>query len=107
GVAASKATWQPIKSKVISEPNNHGNMQKHGAPKVSIFAKEYPCNKLHVKKGGPHDGTSKLSVFTSNPYDVLDNMESEEEVVVFYESANLNGTRMGASSSKAPDGPKT
>nr|GEW95446.1 hypothetical protein [Tanacetum cinerariifolium] len=75
GVAASTATWQPIKSKVISEPKNHGNMQKHGAPKVSIFAKEYPCNKLHVKKGGPHDVTSKLSVSTSNPYDVLESGE--------------------------------
>ncbi|GJV11412.1 retrovirus-related pol polyprotein from transposon TNT 1-94 [Tanacetum coccineum] len=83
-------------------------MQKHGAPKVSTSAKEYLLKKLPIKKGSLHALLSKPSVSTSNPYDVLEDLESEEEVeVVFDETANLKSTRMGTSSFKALDGPKT
>ncbi|GKE90831.1 hypothetical protein Tco_1571926, partial [Tanacetum coccineum] len=57
------------------------------------------------QKGGFHVPTSKPSVPTSNPYDVLDDMESDEEVEVVYdETVNLNDTRTRASPSMDRDG---
>ncbi|GJX76575.1 zinc knuckle CX2CX4HX4C containing protein [Tanacetum coccineum] len=82
GAAAGKATWQPIKQKVSYELKAHGNLPKNGAPKISISAKNDPSKKLHATKGGFHVPTSKPSVPTSNLYDVLDDMGSEEEAKV-------------------------
>ncbi|GKF16712.1 hypothetical protein Tco_0061630, partial [Tanacetum coccineum] len=57
---------------------------------------------------GFHVPTSKPSVPTSNPYDVLDDMESDEEVEVVYdETVNLSDTKMGASPSMDRDGSNT
>ncbi|GJZ66917.1 hypothetical protein Tco_0630157, partial [Tanacetum coccineum] len=68
------------------------------APKVSTSAKDDPSKKLHAKKGGPHVHTCKTSVPTSNPYDVLNDLESEDEAEVVYdETVNLKSTRTGAS----------
>ncbi|GJZ31362.1 zinc knuckle CX2CX4HX4C containing protein [Tanacetum coccineum] len=54
-------------------------------PKVSTSTKDDPSKKLPAKKGGPHVLTCKPSVPTSNPYDVLDDMESEEEAEAVYD----------------------
>ncbi|GJY02903.1 hypothetical protein Tco_0361055 [Tanacetum coccineum] len=108
GAAAGKATWQLIKQKVRYEPKTHGNFPKNGAPKVSTSAKDDPSKKLCAKKGDPHVPTCKPSVPTSNPYDVLDDMESEKEAEVVYdENVNLKSIRTGVSPSMAPDGSKT
>ncbi|GJT63047.1 zinc knuckle CX2CX4HX4C containing protein [Tanacetum coccineum] len=85
-----KATWQPIKQKVRYEPKDPGNLPKNGAPKESNYAKDNPSNKLPAKKGVPRVPTSKPSVPTSNPYDVLDDMESEKEAEVFYDQKYKN-----------------
>ncbi|GJU81212.1 hypothetical protein Tco_1283577 [Tanacetum coccineum] len=108
GAAACKATWQPIKQKVSYEPKAHGNLPKNGAHKVSSSAKDDPSKKLLATKGGLHVPTSKLSVSTSNPYDVLDDMESEKEAKVVYdEIVNLKDTRTGSSLCTAHDGSNT
>ncbi|GJZ00936.1 hypothetical protein Tco_0518897 [Tanacetum coccineum] len=108
GAATGKATWQLIKQKVRYEPKAHGNFPKNGAPKVSTSAKDDPSKKLCAKKGDPHVPTCKPSVPTSNPYDVLDDMESEKEAEVVYdENVNLKSIRTGVSPSMAPDGSKT
>nr|GEU36262.1 reverse transcriptase domain-containing protein [Tanacetum cinerariifolium] len=75
---------------------------------VLQLANEESSKKFHTPKGGPHVPISKSNVLTSNLYDVLDDMESEEEVKVVYdEIVNLKSTRKGASPSMAPDGSKT
>ncbi|GJW64237.1 hypothetical protein Tco_0116121 [Tanacetum coccineum] len=112
GVTVGKATWQPIKPKVRFEPKSHGNSPKNGAPNVSTYAKDGP-NSMHMsskkqttkvvdlpsssftsdtaKKGALQVPTSSSNIPTSNPYDVLDDMESKEEVeVVFDETANFH-----------------
>nr|GEX96425.1 hypothetical protein [Tanacetum cinerariifolium] len=64
--------------------------------------------KLPATKGGLHVPTSKPSVPTSNPYDVLDDMRSEEEAEVVYdETVILKVTRTGVSPSMALDGYNT
>ncbi|GJS55231.1 hypothetical protein Tco_0628593 [Tanacetum coccineum] len=64
----------------------------------SLLQKFDPSKKLHAKKGGPHVHTCKTSVPTSNPYDVLNDLESEDEAEVVYdETVNLKSTRTGAS----------
>ncbi|GKD35016.1 zinc knuckle CX2CX4HX4C containing protein [Tanacetum coccineum] len=79
--AAGKATWQPIKEKVRYESKIHENFPKNGAPKVSTSAKNDHSKKLPAKNGGVH---------SCNPYDVPDDMESEEEVEAVYdETVNL------------------
>ncbi|GKE39797.1 hypothetical protein Tco_1463202, partial [Tanacetum coccineum] len=45
-------------------------------------ASEDPSKKFCTPKGSPHVPISKSNVLTSNPYDVLDDMESEEDVEV-------------------------
>ncbi|GJQ90655.1 zinc knuckle CX2CX4HX4C containing protein [Tanacetum coccineum] len=108
GAAAGKATWQPIKKKVSYEPKAHGILPKNGAPKVSNYVKDDPSKKLPATMGGLHIPTSKPSVPTSNPYDVLDDMESVEEAeVVCDETVILKDARMRACPSMAPDGSNT
>ncbi|GJY30317.1 zinc knuckle CX2CX4HX4C containing protein [Tanacetum coccineum] len=108
GAAACKVVWQPIKQKVSYEPKAHGNLPKNNAPKVSGSAKDATSKKPPTLKGGFHVPTSKPSVPTSNPYDVLDDMESDEEVEVVYdEIVNLSDTRTGASPSIDRDGSNT
>nr|GEV00727.1 hypothetical protein [Tanacetum cinerariifolium] len=104
-VIAGKATWQPIKQKVSYEPKAHGNFPKNIAPNVSNFVKDYPFNKMLATKGGRHVPTSKPSVPTSNPYDVLVDIEIEEEAEVIYDKTVIlkdAGTR--SSPFVAPDG---
>ncbi|GKC58430.1 hypothetical protein Tco_1086028 [Tanacetum coccineum] len=105
GAAVGKAAWQPIKQNVNYEPKAHGNLPKNGAPKVSSSAKYVPSKNMPATKGGLHVPTSKPIVPTSNPYDVLNDMESNEEAEVVYdETVILNDTRTGASPSMALDG---
>nr|GEY29341.1 hypothetical protein [Tanacetum cinerariifolium] len=107
GAMVSKTTWQPIKQKVSYEPKARGK-QKNGAPKVSSYAKDDSSKKLFATNGDLHVPMSKPSVLTSNPYNVLDNMESDEEVEVVYdETVTLKDTRMGASPFMASDGSNT
>ncbi|GKE47392.1 hypothetical protein Tco_1478650 [Tanacetum coccineum] len=104
GATTGKATWQPIKQKVSYESKAHVNLLKNGAPKVSISAKDDHSKKPPVTKGGLHVPTSKPSVPTSNSYDVLNDMESEEEgEIVYDETVILKDTRTRASPSMAPD----
>ncbi|GJW94052.1 hypothetical protein Tco_0173724 [Tanacetum coccineum] len=67
--------------KVRYEPKAHGNLPKTGAPMVSISATNDPSKKRHAKKGGLHVHTSKPSVSTSNPYDVL---YAKVGIITFY-----------------------
>ncbi|GJV74900.1 zinc knuckle CX2CX4HX4C containing protein [Tanacetum coccineum] len=53
GVTVGKATWQPIKPKIIFEPKAHGNLPKNGAPNVSIYAKDGPSIVLTSSKEQP------------------------------------------------------
>nr|GEU46844.1 hypothetical protein [Tanacetum cinerariifolium] len=75
GVTVGKATWQPIKpktTKAVDLPS-------------SYFTSDT------AKEGVLQVPTSSSNIPTSNPYDVLDDMESEEEVeVVFDETANFH-----------------
>nr|GEV14300.1 hypothetical protein [Tanacetum cinerariifolium] len=104
GDATGKATWQHYKQKVSYEPKALGNLPKNGAPKVSNYAKDDPYKKLSATKGGLHVSTSKPSVPTFNPYDVLDDMKSEEEAdVVYDESVIIKDARTGASTFMALD----
>nr|GFA21049.1 zinc knuckle CX2CX4HX4C [Tanacetum cinerariifolium] len=108
GAADGKTIWQPVTQKVRYEPKAHENFPTNEAPKVSISDKDNHSKKLPVKKGGPHVPTCKPSVPTSNPYDVLDYIDSKEEAdVVYDETVNLKSTRTGASLSMAPHGYKT
>ncbi|GJV74901.1 zinc knuckle CX2CX4HX4C containing protein [Tanacetum coccineum] len=50
GFTVGKATWQPIKPKIIFEPKAHGNLPKNGAPNVSIYAKDGPSIVLTSSK---------------------------------------------------------
>ncbi|GJY68060.1 zinc knuckle CX2CX4HX4C containing protein, partial [Tanacetum coccineum] len=68
----------PIKQKVSYQPKAHGNLPENSVPKVSSFAKDAPSKKLPTSKGGFHVPISKPSVPTSNPYDVLDDMKSDD-----------------------------
>nr|GEY59012.1 hypothetical protein [Tanacetum cinerariifolium] len=103
GTIAGKATWQPIKQKVSYEPKAHGNFPKNGALKISNFVKDYPFKKMLATRGGRHVPTSKPSVHTSNPYDVLDDMESEKEAEIVYDkTVILKDARTGSSPSTAP-----
>ncbi|GKC57772.1 hypothetical protein Tco_1085370, partial [Tanacetum coccineum] len=77
GVVDGRTTWQPVIQKVRYEPKAHENIPTNGAPKVSIFDKDNPSNKLPTKKGGPHVPTCKPSVPTSNLYDCWDSIFDE------------------------------
>nr|GEW78770.1 zinc finger, CCHC-type [Tanacetum cinerariifolium] len=104
GDATGKATWEHFKQKVSYEPKALGNLPKNGASKVSNYAKDDPYKKLSATKGGLHISTSKPSVPTSNPYDVRDDMESEEEAdVVYDESVIIKDARRRASPFMALD----
>ncbi|GJT74148.1 integrase, catalytic region, zinc finger, CCHC-type containing protein [Tanacetum coccineum] len=104
GATAGKANWQTIKPKVRYEPKAHQNFLMNGALKVSTSAKDDPSKKLHARKGCPHVHTCKPSVPTSNPYDVLDDLESDEEAEVVYdETVNFKSTRTGVRPAMAPD----
>ncbi|GJR06005.1 hypothetical protein Tco_0528989 [Tanacetum coccineum] len=99
---------KPIKTKVNFELKAHGSLPKNEAPKVSTTNKDDPFKKQPAMNGGPHVLKNKPSVSTSNPYDVLDDMDNEEEAeVVFDESVNFKSTTRGASPFKALDGLKT
>nr|GEW14660.1 hypothetical protein [Tanacetum cinerariifolium] len=77
----------------IDKMNNDGfqtmvNKRKSGKTCSTInnrsgAAADNPFKKLPAKKGGPHIPSCKPSVPTFNPYDVLDDMDSEEEAKVF------------------------
>ncbi|GKB08012.1 zinc knuckle CX2CX4HX4C containing protein [Tanacetum coccineum] len=64
--------------KVSYQPKAHGNLPENSVPKVSSSAKDAPSKKLPTSKGGFHVPISKPSVPTSNPYDVLDDMKSDD-----------------------------
>ncbi|GJX57667.1 hypothetical protein Tco_0287564 [Tanacetum coccineum] len=94
--------------KLRYEPKAHRKFSMNDALKVFTSAKDDPSKKLHAKKEGPHVHTYKSSVPTSNPYDVLNDLESEDEAEVVYdEVVNLKSKRTGASPPMAPDGSKT
>nr|GEW90040.1 zinc knuckle CX2CX4HX4C [Tanacetum cinerariifolium] len=108
GAAGGKATWQSIKQKVSYEMKAHGNLPMNRAPKVSSSTKDDPSKKLPTLKGGIHVPTSNPSVSTSNLYDVLDDMESDEESEVVYDEIVIfKDTRTRAILSMAPDGSNT
>nr|GEW40977.1 hypothetical protein [Tanacetum cinerariifolium] len=62
-------------TKVSYQPKAHENLPKNSVPKVSSSTKDAPSKKLPTSKGGFHVPTNKPSVLTSNPYDVLDDIE--------------------------------
>ncbi|GJS28163.1 hypothetical protein Tco_0488783 [Tanacetum coccineum] len=130
GSTVIMTTWQPIKPKVRFDPKVHGNSLRNGAPNVSTSAndgpnivhsssKENPAKATDIpspsytrssaKKGGLQYPTSSSNILTSNLFDALDDMESDEEVeVVFDEIVNLlNNNITEANIYKAPDASKT
>ncbi|GKA59819.1 hypothetical protein Tco_0759132 [Tanacetum coccineum] len=96
-------TSLPIKQKVRFEPKAHGISPKNGAPNVSISAKDGP-NIVHTSS---KEQPAKVDDIPSSggDSDVLDDMESEEEVeFVFDETVNLlKTTKIRVSTYKAHD----
>ncbi|GJZ86343.1 hypothetical protein Tco_0657953 [Tanacetum coccineum] len=102
GAIVVKTTWQPIKPKVRFDPKAHGNSQttNDGPNSVHSSSKEKPIKAANITssfytRGSPMKGdvqypTSASNIPTSNPYDALDDKESDEEVeFVFDETINL------------------
>ncbi|GJX39597.1 hypothetical protein Tco_0252900 [Tanacetum coccineum] len=87
----------------------HGSLPRMKLLMVSTTNKMDHCMiTTFDMNGGPRVLKNKPSVSTSNPYDVLDDMDNEEEAeVVFDESVNFKSTTRGASPFKALDGLKT
>ncbi|GKD47867.1 hypothetical protein Tco_1276843 [Tanacetum coccineum] len=102
GSTLVKTAWQPVKPKVRFDPKSHENLQNandalnivHSVSKekstkaANITSSSY--TRGFAKKGGLQYPTRASNIHTSNPYDALDDMESDEEVeVVFDETANF------------------
>nr|GEU99989.1 hypothetical protein [Tanacetum cinerariifolium] len=93
-----KTTWQPINQKVRFDPKSHGNPQKEKDGNIMhSVSKEKPSKAANVpssffsrgsaKNGGLQYSSSASNIHTSNPYDALDDIESDEEVELFRRKA--------------------
>ncbi|GJZ73589.1 zinc knuckle CX2CX4HX4C containing protein [Tanacetum coccineum] len=114
-----KTTWRPIKQKVRFDSKSHGNSQKaNNGNIVHSISKEKPSKAANVpsssytcgstKNGGLQYHSSASNIHTSNPYDALDDMESDEEVEVIYdETTNLFGNNITRATYTTPDASKT
>ncbi|GJY36542.1 zinc knuckle CX2CX4HX4C containing protein [Tanacetum coccineum] len=119
GSTVVKTTWQPINKKVRFDPKSHRNPQKandgnimHSVSKEKLSkAANVPSSSYSygfAKNRGLEYHSSASNIYTSNPYDALDDMESDEEVEVVYdETTNLLGNNRMRATYTAPDASKT
>nr|GEV82194.1 zinc knuckle CX2CX4HX4C [Tanacetum cinerariifolium] len=93
GPTIVKTTWHPITQKARCDPKSHEDSQKANDDNtVHLVSKENPSKAVKVpssffmrgsaKNGGLQYHSSASIVHTSNPYDALDDMESDEDVEV-------------------------
>ncbi|GKA22560.1 hypothetical protein Tco_0708522, partial [Tanacetum coccineum] len=107
GEGFTKETVQNVKGIPIVDKMNNGGFQMV-VNKRKSFKTGSTINNHSGAAAGLHVPTSKPSVPTSSAYDVLDDIESEEEAEVVYdETAILKDARTGASPSMAPNGSNT
>ncbi|GJV50948.1 zinc knuckle CX2CX4HX4C containing protein [Tanacetum coccineum] len=97
GSTIVKTVWQPIKPTVRFDPKSNENSQNanDGLNIVHSFSKENPTKAANIpsfsytrgsaKKGGIQYPICAFNIHTSNPYDALDDMESDEEVEVVFD----------------------
>nr|GEX98180.1 zinc knuckle CX2CX4HX4C [Tanacetum cinerariifolium] len=114
-----KTTWQPIKQNVRFDPTSYGNLQHaHDGNIMHSDSKEKPTKLVNIpppsytrgsgKKGGLQYLTSASNIHTSDRYDSLDDMESDERVeVIFNETLNLLDNIITRANYTAPDASKT
>ncbi|GJV39558.1 zinc knuckle CX2CX4HX4C containing protein [Tanacetum coccineum] len=112
GIGFTKET--PINQKVRFDPKSHGNPQKvNDGNIVHSFSKEKPYKAANVPSSSFSRGSTKnrflqyhystSNIHTSNPYDAMDDMESDEEVEVVYdETSNLFGNNITRATYTAP-----
>ncbi|GJZ44150.1 zinc knuckle CX2CX4HX4C containing protein [Tanacetum coccineum] len=119
GSTVVKTTWQPINQKVRFGPKSHGNPQKAKDGNIMhSISKEKPSKAANVPSSSFSHGTTKngclqyhsstSNIYMSNPYDTLDDMESDEEVEVVYdETTNLFGNNITRATYTASDASNT
>ncbi|GJW54861.1 hypothetical protein Tco_0098946 [Tanacetum coccineum] len=118
GYTIDNTTWQPINQKARFDPKLHEKSQKANDGNIGhSVSNEKPSKASNVpsssfsrsstKNGGLQYHSNASNIYTSNPYDALDDMESDEEVEVVYdETSNLFGNNITRATYTAPDASK-